>query len=88
MDDEVKGLNDKLAKLGYSWQFMPLAMFTALGIQAKRAAAGMLKGGTYWYLNEVSRPAFAAAGKDTVEFWYKKPAILTDTAAEIIGDCL
>ncbi|KAK8850769.1 isocitrate lyase [Kwoniella newhampshirensis] len=87
-DDEVKVLNTKLAKLGYCWQFMPLAMFTALGVMAKRTAVGLVEGGVYNYLENVSRPASADKGADSVEWWYKKPAVLTDTAAEVIGDCL
>ena len=82
-------LNEKLAKLGYCWQFMPLALFTGLGLQAKRLARGMLQGGTYYYLENVSRPAAKEAGEeDSVEWFYKKGAALTDSAAEIIGDCI
>ena len=81
-------MNQRLAQLGYCWQFMPLAMFTALGVMALRTASGMMRSGTKYYLDEISRPAQQAKGDDSVEWWYKKPAILTDTAAEVIGDCM
>ncbi|ORY32903.1 isocitrate lyase [Naematelia encephala] len=88
LDPELKVLNQKIAEWGYCWQFMPLAMFTALGVAAKNTAVGLMQGGTNFYVENVSRPASKAGGKDSVEWWYKKPAILTDTAAEVIGDCM
>lgn len=87
-DEEVKDLNNRLAKNGYCWQFMPLAMFTATAVKAKETAKGMMNGGTYYYLTHVSRPAYEEGGDDSVEWWYKKPAIITDKTCDVIGDCM
>jgi hypothetical protein len=67
---------------------MPLAMFTATAVKAKETAKGMMEGGTYYYLTNVSRPAYKEGGDDSVEWWYKKPAIITDKTCDVIGDCM
>lgn len=87
MDAEVKQLPSKIASLGYCWQFMPVAMFTASSVMAKRTAQGLMEGGVLNYLENVARPAAKEAGQDT-ERWMRLPAALCNIAADAIGDCI
>jgi isocitrate lyase len=85
MDEEIKAIPQKLASLGYVWQFLPMSGITSLGLGVKRAAREIKANGLFGYIDACSRPA--AAGPDTsVEWWWKPMGKLTDAAAEAIGD--
>ncbi|GFZ45572.1 hypothetical protein JCM24511_03300 [Saitozyma sp. JCM 24511] len=87
MDEEIKAIPQKLASLGYVWQFLPMSGITSLGLGVKRAAREIKANGLFGYIDTCSRPA--AAGPDnSVEWWWKPMGKLTDAAAEAIGDGL
>ncbi|WOO76380.1 Isocitrate lyase [Vanrija pseudolonga] len=79
---EVAEAPEKLAKLGYVYQWMPVGGMTAVGIGARSSAQAIKEGGVSGFLQNAER----VQGKQRdLLYWLLDLAKLSDQAQEIIG---
>lgn len=83
-DHEIKVLPLELAKMGYVWQFLPIAGMTAIGVGTKAVFTAIRERGVLGYLETASRPA-AVGPHPSVEWWWKTMGKASDAAADAIS---